>query len=121
VWKAFDDPENMKIWQPSLVRTERLGGTTGQPGSVSKLTYKQNEREFSLISGRIFHPVLCRHAQIKDVSHVVCNMRQLNKEKLLFLRHFQKLGVLKCDLEKPNCIIAHNRTDQRAEVGPCNQ
>jgi len=49
VWKAFDDPGNMKTWQPSLVKAEHLSGTAGQPGSVSKLTYKQNEREFSLI------------------------------------------------------------------------
>ena len=49
VWKAFDNPENMKTWQPSLVKAERLSGTAGQPGSVSKLTYKQNEREFSLL------------------------------------------------------------------------
>lgn len=49
VWKAFDDPENMKTWQPSLVKAEHLSGISGQPGSVSKLTYKQNEREFSLI------------------------------------------------------------------------
>jgi hypothetical protein len=49
VWKAFDNPENMKIWQPALVRIEHLSGTAGQPGSVSKLIYKQKEREFSLI------------------------------------------------------------------------
>ena len=49
VWKAFDNPENMKIWQPSLISIERVSGTQGQPGAVSKLTYKENEREFSLI------------------------------------------------------------------------
>ena len=49
VWKAFDNPENMKIWQPSLIQSERISGTAGQPDAVSKLTYKQNEREFSLI------------------------------------------------------------------------
>ena len=49
VWQAFDHPENMKKWQPSLTSIERLSGTQGQPGSVSKLTYKENEREFSLI------------------------------------------------------------------------
>jgi hypothetical protein len=49
VWKAFDNPENMKTWQPTLIKSERMSGTAGQPGAVSKLTYKQNEREFSLI------------------------------------------------------------------------
>ena len=49
VWKAFDNPENTKIWQPSLINFETISGTQGQPGSVSKLTYKEGKREFSLI------------------------------------------------------------------------
>ena len=49
VWKAFDNPENTKIWQPSLVNFENISGTQGQPGAVSKLTYKGSKREFSLI------------------------------------------------------------------------
>ena len=49
VWKAFDSPENMKEWQPSLISSETFRGTQGQPGAVSKLTYKEREREFSLM------------------------------------------------------------------------
>lgn len=49
VWKAFDNPENMKKWQPSLISFETIRGTQGQPGAVSKLTYKEREREFSLM------------------------------------------------------------------------
>jgi len=49
VWKAFDNTENMKKWQPSLTKFEHVSGTPGQPGAVSKLTYEENEREFSLI------------------------------------------------------------------------
>ena len=49
IWKAFDNPENTKIWQPSLVNFETSSGIQGQPGAVSKLTYKEGKREFSLI------------------------------------------------------------------------
>lgn len=49
VWKAFDNPENTKIWQPSLVNFETISGIQGQPEAVSKLTYKEGKREFSLI------------------------------------------------------------------------
>ena len=49
VWKAFDNPENTKIWQPSLVNFETMSVIQGQPGAVSKLTYKEGKREFSLI------------------------------------------------------------------------
>ena len=49
VWNAFDNPESMRTWQPSLISFETISGTQGQAGAVSKLTYKEKEREFSLI------------------------------------------------------------------------
>ena len=54
VWRAFDNPENRKEWQPSLISFETISGTQGQPGAVSKLTYKEREREFSLME-RVMH------------------------------------------------------------------
>ena len=48
VWKAFDNPENTKIWQPTLIKFETISGVQGQPGAVSKLTYAEGKREFSL-------------------------------------------------------------------------
>ena len=49
VWRAFDNPENMKKWQPTLKTFETQSGTPGQPGAVSKLTYDENGREVVLI------------------------------------------------------------------------
>jgi len=54
VWKAFDNVENMSKWQPTLTNHELLSGTLGQPGAVSKLTYKAGEREFTLIE-KVIH------------------------------------------------------------------
>lgn len=48
VWKAFDNTENMKQWQPSLKKFAHVSGTPGQPGAVSTLTYEENDREFTL-------------------------------------------------------------------------
>ena len=31
-WSAFDNPENMKKWQRSLISFETISGTQGQPG-----------------------------------------------------------------------------------------
>lgn len=49
VWKAFDNAENIKKWQPTLVSFEPVSGTPGQPGAVSKLSYKEGTRDFVLI------------------------------------------------------------------------
>ena len=54
VWKAFDNIENMKKWQPTLIKFEPVSGIPGQPGAVSKLTYEEGGREFSLIE-KIIH------------------------------------------------------------------
>lgn len=48
VWTIFMNPENLNKWQPTLIKTEPLSGTPGQPGTVTKLTYEENGREFSL-------------------------------------------------------------------------
>lgn len=44
VWRAFDNPENLKVWQPTLVSFEPVSGTPGQPGAVSRLTYQEGKR-----------------------------------------------------------------------------
>lgn len=49
VWRVFDDSENLDRWQPSLTKIERLEGMAGQPGSVARLTFKNGEREYSLV------------------------------------------------------------------------
>ena len=48
VWKAFDNPDNMKKWQPTLVSFEPVSGTPGQPGAVSRLTYREGKRTMVL-------------------------------------------------------------------------
>jgi hypothetical protein len=54
VWKAFDNVENMKKWQPTLIKFETISGTQGQPGAVSRLTYAEGKREFFLTEKIIF-------------------------------------------------------------------
>jgi uncharacterized protein YndB with AHSA1/START domain len=45
VWKAFDDPDNMTKWQPTLKSFAHKSGTPGQPDAVSELVYHENGRE----------------------------------------------------------------------------
>ena len=49
VWKAFDDPKNMKRWMPTLESFESQSGTTGQIGAVSKLTFREDGRSLTLL------------------------------------------------------------------------
>jgi hypothetical protein len=45
----FDDPANLKRWQPTLRSFEKLDGVPGQKGARSKLTYKEGSREIVLV------------------------------------------------------------------------
>ncbi|MEO9967761.1 MAG: SRPBCC family protein [Reichenbachiella sp.] len=45
VIELFDNPDNMKAWQPDLVSFEPVSGTLGQPGAKSILHYKMGKRD----------------------------------------------------------------------------
>ncbi len=49
VIELFDNPDNMKHWQPGLQSFEHISGTAGQPGAKSKLKYKMGKREIEMI------------------------------------------------------------------------
>jgi hypothetical protein len=54
VWRFFINPENSKLWQPSLQSIEVLSGIARTPGATMKWTYEERDREFSLIE-KVLH------------------------------------------------------------------
>jgi hypothetical protein len=48
VVELFDNPDNLKYWQPGLISFEHVSGTPGQPGAISKLRYKMGKREIEM-------------------------------------------------------------------------
>jgi len=53
VWRAFDNPENLKRWMPTLTKFEPITGTPGQPGAISRLTFVENGR--TIVMDEIIH------------------------------------------------------------------
>lgn len=49
VIELFDNPDNMKKWQPDLVSFETIEGARGQVGAKSRLIYKIKGREVVMI------------------------------------------------------------------------
>lgn len=45
----FDNPDNLRHWQPGFVSFESLSGTPGEVGATSRLRYNMNGREVELI------------------------------------------------------------------------
>jgi hypothetical protein len=48
VIEKFDDPDNMKHWQPGLLSFEHVSGEPGKPGAVSRLRYRMGKREIEM-------------------------------------------------------------------------
>ena len=44
VWLLFDDPENLRHWQPTLKSFELMEGVMGQVGAKSRLVYHEGKR-----------------------------------------------------------------------------
>lgn len=49
VWATFDNPANMKAWQPTLESFTRRSGEDGQPGAVAELVYDEDGRKVRLV------------------------------------------------------------------------
>lgn len=49
VIELFDNPDNLKHWQPGLISFEHVSGTPGQPGAKSRLKYKMGKREIDML------------------------------------------------------------------------
>ena len=49
VIELFDDPENLKHWQPGLKSFEHISGVPGQVGAKSKLLFQMGKREMEMI------------------------------------------------------------------------
>jgi uncharacterized protein YndB with AHSA1/START domain len=54
VWRAFDNPENTKLWQTNLAKIETVSGEQGQVGAVSELTYAEGKGEYVLMERVIY-------------------------------------------------------------------
>lgn len=49
VVELFDNPDNLKLWQPGLQSFQHLSGTPGEPGAKSKLHFKMGKRDIEMI------------------------------------------------------------------------
>lgn len=93
VWQVFIDPDKLNQWQPALVQTEQLEGTAGQPGSVTKLTYNNGEREFSLTE-KITH-----RADPEQLDQLYQNQFADNTLKNIFIESGKDTTLWKVEVE----------------------
>jgi len=81
VWQTYTSSENLSKWQPSLTKIELLSGIQGQPGAVSKLTFEEDGREFSLIEKVIIRDELNQYDVVYKNEFTDNPMRNTFKEQ----------------------------------------
>ncbi len=101
VVELFDNPDNLKHWQPGLQSFEHLSGVPGQPGSRSRLRYKMGNREIDMIETIIRRNLPHEFEGIyeaKGVHSIISNRFTPigeNKTKLVSYSEFTFLGFMK--------------------------
>jgi hypothetical protein len=101
VVELFDDPENLKNWQPGLISFEPISGTPGQPGAKSRLKYKMGKRDIEMIETitvRNLPDEFSGTYEAKGVFNIVKNYFRAvseNKTKYISENEFQFKGFMK--------------------------
>jgi len=49
VWRAFDNPANLRKWQTSLASLQLVSGTTGHVGATTRLIYEEDGHRLELL------------------------------------------------------------------------
>jgi len=101
VIELFDNPDNLKHWQPGLQSFEPISGTPGQPGAKSRLKFKMGKREIEMIETvtvRNLPEEFSGTYEAKGVLNIVKNKfipLSANKTKYVAEQEFQFTGFMK--------------------------
>ncbi|MEX0967617.1 MAG: SRPBCC family protein [Bacteroidia bacterium] len=49
VVELFDNPDNLKHWQPGLKSFEHISGEAGKPGAKSQIKYEMGKRKIEMV------------------------------------------------------------------------
>lgn len=82
VWQAFDNPDNMSKWQPTLKSFTHQSGQPGQPGAVSELVYEENGREI----------VMTERVSERRQPDFMAGSYESKWGTALIVNHFEKVG-----------------------------
>ena len=80
VVKLFDNPDNMKHWQPGFINYQHLSGKPGQAGSKTKLRYNMGKREIEMIEKINLRKLPELFAATYEANGVWNNMRNIFSE-----------------------------------------
>jgi carbon monoxide dehydrogenase subunit G len=97
----FDNPDNLKHWQPGLISYELVSGKQGEEGAISKLKFQMGKREIDMsesITKRNYPNEFSAVYEAKGVYNAVTNRFipiDENKTKYVTDQEFRFGGFMK--------------------------
>ena len=97
----FEDPENLKYWQPDIKSFTHVKGEIGQPGAVTKLRVDMVIREIemteTIISRNVPDAIVLKYESDGVMNQVTNRFEVLapNKTKWVMENHFTFSGFMK--------------------------
>lgn len=65
IWELLTDPAQLARWQPTLQAADLLQGVVGQPGAVTRLSYREGGRTIvlteTILTAEVGHLLRCRY------------------------------------------------------------
>jgi carbon monoxide dehydrogenase subunit G len=101
VIELFDNPDNLKYWQPGLQSFEPISGTPGQPGAKARLKFKMGKREIEMIETVTVRNLPTEFSGTYEAKGVFNQVRNrfiplaANKTRYVTEQEFQFTGMMK--------------------------
>ena len=101
VVSLFDNPENLKHWQPGFQSLEHISGPIGKPGAKSKLIYKEGKRKFEMIETILINNLPEEFTSTYDVKELFTTVKnrfvQISENKTQYIseQEIQFKGFMK--------------------------
>jgi carbon monoxide dehydrogenase subunit G len=101
VIELFDNPDNLKKWQPGLISFETIEGKPSEVGSIAKLKYKMGKKEIEMVETIILNNLPYEFSgtyETKGVFNIVKNYFieiDQNSTRYLTEQEFQFKGYMK--------------------------
>ena len=99
--ELFENYENLKIWQPNIIKYTRLTGELGQPGATSEIRYNMVIKEMvmkeTIIKRNLPEEFVLRYESDGVKNTVTNNFKEIapNKTRWIMENNFEFAGIMK--------------------------
>lgn len=99
--ELFENPENLKKWQPNVISFKHKSGTLGQPGAISEIRYNAVVKELvikeTILKRNLPEEFVLQHETDGTKNTITNNFKEIapNKTRWIMENNFEFGGIMK--------------------------